>query len=56
MGMAPAGHEEQVVRQLHKAGSFDASGIYDDLVSPNKIPKEPTSPAAVNAEEQKQWI
>ena len=54
IGMAPAGQEEMVVRQLHKAGSFDASGLYDDLVSPNKIPK--AYAAEDNQEEQKEWI
>ena len=27
MGMAKAGHEEKVIRQLHKAGSIDASSL-----------------------------
>ena len=31
MGMAEAGHEEQVIRQLHKAGSIDASAILPDV-------------------------
>ena len=31
MGMAPAGHEEQVLRALHKAGSLDGTGIIPDI-------------------------
>ena len=31
MGMAVAGTEEQVIRQLHKAGSLDASELIPDL-------------------------
>ncbi len=31
MGLAKSGTEEEVVRQLHKAGSLDASDILKDL-------------------------
>ena len=33
MGMAVAGTEEQVIRQLHKAGSLDASELIPDLAN-----------------------
>ena len=33
MGLAAAGTEEQVIRQLHKAGSLDASEILPDLTA-----------------------
>ena len=31
MGLAKSGTEEQVIRQLHKAGSLDARAIMNDL-------------------------
>ena len=31
LGMARAGSEEQVIRQLHKAGSIDATGLLPDV-------------------------
>ena len=33
MGIAPAGTEEEVIRQLHKAGSLDASSILPDVAA-----------------------
>ena len=31
IGLSAAGHEENVIRQLHKAGSLDASSILPDV-------------------------
>ena len=49
MGIAPAGTEEQVIRQLHKAGSLDASEILPDIAA---IKNEDA--AAARSEEVKQ--
>ena len=33
LGMARAGSEEQVIRQLHKAGSIDATALLPDVTA-----------------------
>ena len=33
MGMARSGHEEQVIRQLHRAGSIDATALLPDVTA-----------------------
>ena len=58
LGMARAGSEEQVIRQLHKAGSIDATGLLPDVEAALQETggagaTTATQPAAAQQEEQK---
>ena len=49
MGLAKSGTEENVIRQLHKAGSLDASEILKDLDSKD------TAAASGEEEKKQEW-
>ena len=53
MGMARAGSEEQVIRQLHRAGSIDASPLLPDLPRAGLQATGEAGAAAQQEEEQK---